>query len=135
MTIGEDSIGAALREFALDQLAQADMQLARAGAWQHGGIHAARKAIARLRACVALLRESSLAEVELEQRLRGFAHGLSALRDTQAALATAKSLRESANTAHAREMWRGLIAELKAHRERALGAALGVDPGYAAHRH
>src|SRR5438309_1157729 len=94
MAASEDSLGAALRDFALDQAAQSDMQLARAGAWQHTGVHLARKAIARLRAGVELLHKSPLAARALEARLRAFAHALSPLRDTQAALATAKSLRD-----------------------------------------
>jgi hypothetical protein len=43
MAISEDTIGAALRDYALDQLAQADLQLARAGAGQRSGVHRARE--------------------------------------------------------------------------------------------
>src|SRR5258707_1214584 len=108
MPASEDTIGAALRDFALDQIAQVDMQLARAGAWQHDGVHNARKAIARLRVCLVLLRKSALAARALENRLRGFAHGLSQLRDAQAAFATAKTLRDESRDAHERTVWREL---------------------------
>lgn len=134
MTAPEDTIGIALRDFALDQLAQVDMQLARAGAWQHTGVHEARKAVARLRACVELLRKSPLADRTLERRLRSFAHGLSPLRDTQAALAAARTLRRHTADARAEKIWQRLIRELKARRERVLGAALMIDPGFASHR-
>ena len=132
MSSTEDNPGAALRDYALDQLAQVDMQLARAGAWQHEGVHLARKALARLRACVELLHKSPQAALPLERRLRSFAHGLSPLRDTQAALSTVKTLgkhdEESGKT------WRELARQLKQRRERVLGAALARDPGFSAHR-
>jgi hypothetical protein len=131
MSAPEDTLGAALRDFALDQIAQVDIQLARAGAWQHNGVHRARKAIARLRAVIVLLRKSALEDRSIERRLRDFARGLSELRDTQAALATAKSLRERRGTL---APWREIAQELKVQRERALSAALMADPGCAAHR-
>lgn len=128
----EGSIGAALRDYALDQIAEVDLQLARAGAWQHEGVHLARKALARLRACVELLRKSPIASWPLERRLRSFAHALSPLRDTQAALATAKELRGA--DPGLRAVWHGLTRDLRQRRDRALGAALSADPGFAAHR-
>jgi len=132
MSITEDNIGAALRDFALDQVAQSDMQLARAGAWQHEGVHLARKALARLRACVELLRKSPQAAPPLEQRLRSFAHGLSPLRDAQAALSTVKTLGKHGEDSD--KTWRDLVRELRQHRERVLGAALANDPGFSEHR-
>jgi hypothetical protein len=132
MSATEDNFGAALRDYALDQLAQADLQLARAGAWQHAGVHLARKALARLRACVELLHKSPQAARALERRLRGFAHGISPLRDAQAALATAKSLLKEENSLNA--TWRNLVRELKQRRHYMLGAALATDPGFSAHR-
>ena len=132
MSTNEDSLGAALRDYALDQLAQVDLQLARAGAWQHEGVHLARKALARLRAGAELLHKSPITSRPLERRLRSFAHGLSPLRDTQAALATAKKLRDGSK--QMRETWREIARELKQHRDRALGAALAADPGFATHR-
>jgi hypothetical protein len=132
MPTSEDNLGAALRDYALDQLADADLQLARAGAWQHDGVHLARKALARLRACVELLHKSPQAALALEHRLRTFAHGLSPLRDMQAAWATAKSLGK--DDKKLREIWRDLAQELRRRRERMLGAALASDPGFSAHR-
>jgi hypothetical protein len=132
MSVTEDNLGAALRDFALDQIADADLQLARAGAWQHEGVHLARKAIARLRACIELLHKSPLGTLTLERRLRGFAHGLSPLRDTQAALATAKELGKKQRKAQ--RLWQQLAGELKERRDRVLGAALMADPGFAARR-
>ena len=132
MSITEDNIGAALRDFALDQVAQSDMQLARAGAWQHEGVHLARKALARLRASVELLHKSPQAALPLEHRLRSFAHGLSSLRDTQAALSTVKTLGKHGEDSD--KTWRDLVRELKQRRERMLGAALASDPGFSAHR-
>jgi hypothetical protein len=132
MSATEDNLGAALRDYALDQLAQVDLQLARTGAWQHEGVHLARKALARLRACVELLHKSPQSALSLEHRLRSFAHGLSPLRDTQAALSTAKRLGKG--NAKLGETWRHLARELRQHRERALGAALASDPGFSAHR-
>src|SRR5690242_20437529 len=117
MSATEDNLGAALRDYALDQLAHVDLQLARAGAWQHEGVHLARKALARLRACVELLRKSPITSLLLERRLRSFAHGLSPLRDTQAALATAKRLR--AKNDELQETWQELARELREHRDRA----------------
>lgn len=131
MSISEDNLGAALRDDALDQVAQADLQLARAGAWQHGGLHSARKAIARLRASVELLHKSALVTRELDHRLRTFAHGLSPLRDTQAALATAKSLDDDDRS---RNDWQDFARALKQRRDRMLGAALATDPGFAMRR-
>jgi len=131
MASSEDNIGAALRDYSLDQLAQADLQLARAGAWQDSGVHQARKAIARLRAGLELLHKSPLAARALEARLRLFAHGLSPLRDMQAALATAKSLRAEKESG---DDWRDFAHALKQRRDRVLGAALAVDPGFAARR-
>lgn len=128
----EDNLGAALRDYALDQIAAADLQLARAGAWQHEGVHLARKALARLRACVELLRKSPLASWPLQRRLRSFAHGLSPLRDAQAALATAKKLRDA--DTDLRDVWHELARQLKQRRDRVLGAALADDPGCAVHR-
>lgn len=132
MSATEDKLGAALRDYALDQLAHIDLQLARAGAWQHEGVHLSRKALARLRACVELLRKSPIASRSLERRLRSFAHGLSPLRDTQAALATAKRLRDKND--ELQETWRELTRDLRQRRDRALGAALADDPGFATHR-
>ena len=132
MSAAEDNLGAALRDYALDQLAQVDMELARAGAWQHSGVHLARKALARLRACVELLHKSPQAALPLEHRLRSFAHGLSSLRDTQAALSTVKTLDKHDEGSD--ETWRDLARELKQRRERVLGAALASDPGFSAHR-
>ena len=132
MSMTEDNIGAALRDYALDQITHADLQLARAGAWQHGGVHLARKAIARLRACVELLHESPQAPREMERHLRRFAHGLSLLRDTQAALATARSLLK--HNGKLAGTWRELARELKQRRDRVLGMALADDPGFASHR-
>jgi hypothetical protein len=132
MATREDNLGAALRDYALDQLANADLQLARAGAWQQSGVHAARKAIARLRACVELLHKSPLPARALERRLRTFAHCLSPLRDAQAAFTTAKALRDDDDGPD--NDWQELACELKQRRERTLGAALADDPGFAAHR-
>lgn len=132
MPTSEDNIGAALRDFALDQIALVDLQLARAGAWQHEGVHLARKALARLRACLELLRKSPFAALALERNLRDFAHGLSPLRDTQAALAAAKHLRGKHTPA--RGVWRRQASELKQRRNAALAAALMSDPGFAEHR-
>jgi hypothetical protein len=132
MPTREDNIGAALRDYALDQIAEVDLQLARAGAWQHEGVHLARKALACVRACVELLRKSPIASWPLERRLRSFAHGLSPLRDTQAALATAKALRDAGKDL--RDVWHDLTRDLKQRRDRVLGAALADDPGLAAHR-
>jgi len=132
MSATEDNLGAALRDYALDQLAQDDVQLARAGAWQHEGVHLARKALTRLRACVDLLHKSPQAAQALEHRLRNFAHGLSPLRDTQAALSTVKFLGKHQEGSD--KTWRDLARELKQRRERELGAALASDPGFSAHR-
>lgn len=132
MSVTEDNLGAALRDYALETLAQTDLQLARAGAWQHDGVHCARKALARLRACVDLLHKSPLSTLSLERRLRSFAHGLSPLRDAQAALATAKRLGK--DDAKLRQIWKDLARHLRQRRERMLGAALASDPGFSAHR-
>ena len=132
MSATEDNLGAALHDYALDQLAQVDMQLARAGAWQHEGVHLARKALTRLRACVDLLHKSPQAAQPLEHRVRSFAHGLSPLRDTQAALNTVKTLGKHDEGSD--QTWRDLSRDLKLRRERMLGAALASDPGFSAHR-
>jgi hypothetical protein len=132
MAASEGNLGAALRDYALDQLAQADLQLARVGAWQHEGVHLARKAFARLRACVELLHKSPQAALALERRLRSFAHALSPLRDAQAALSTTKYL--SRNDQKLSETWRSLAHDLRQRRDRVLGTALASDPGFATHR-
>ena len=132
MSSREDEIGAALRDYALDQLAHADLQVARAGAWQHDGVHSARKAIARVRACVELLHKSPVAQRALERRLRSFAHGLSTMRDAQAVLATAKRMHKVDDTSG--KAWRELARTLKQRRDRILGAALAHDAGFAMRR-
>ena len=87
-----------------------------------------------VRLCLELLRKAPLATQALERRLRSFAHGLSPLRDTQAALAAIKTLRRRDRDVRAKKIWPEQVRELKARRERVLGAALMIDPGFASHR-
>lgn len=134
MTATEDSIGMALRDRARDQLACINMQLARAGAWQHSGIHRARRAIARLRAILRLLAEDDPGAASAERELRRFAHDLSPLRDAQAAFAAAKQLARRSESKNESRSWREIAASLAARRERVLGAALAADPGFSARR-
>jgi len=92
----------------------------------HGAIHAARKAIRRLRASLGLLQDSALELDDADRRLQRLGDSLSDLRDAHVVVQAAVYLQD----AHAAEAWPGIIARLVQRRDRLLQQALQRDPGF-----
>ncbi len=92
----------------------------------HAAIHAARKAIRRLRALLALLQDSALELDDADRRLQRLGDSLSDLRDAHVVVQAAVYLQD----AHAAEAWPGIIARLVQRRDRLLQEALQRDPGF-----
>ncbi|HCR33912.1 MAG TPA: hypothetical protein DIV57_11115 [Stenotrophomonas sp.] len=92
----------------------------------HAAIHAARKAIRRLRALLALLHDSALELDDADRRLQRLGDSLSDLRDAHVVVQAAVYLQD----AHAAEAWPGIIARLVQRRDRLLQEALQRDPRF-----
>ena len=92
----------------------------------HGAIHAARKAIRRLRALLGLLQDSALELDDADRRLQRLGDSLSDLRDAHVVVQAAVYLQD----AHAAEAWPGIIARLVQRRDRLLQQTLQRDPGF-----
>ncbi|TLY51438.1 MAG: CHAD domain-containing protein [Gammaproteobacteria bacterium] len=129
-----DSLALALRARALAYAVEVDAQLVRAGQGRHTGVHRARKAMARLRALLALLHAAATPTTHLEHRLRTIAHGLSRLRDAQAAYNTARRLGGTKRNADEFEAWRGVKDAVGVDRDRLLDAGLRADPAFTGRR-
>jgi CHAD domain-containing protein len=98
---------------------------------RQGSIHAARKAIRRLRSILALCRRALEPEVSvIDQKLKHLGDGLSDLRDAHVVATSALQLA----TGDEREVWIAVASRLEARREALLGAALARDPEFAALR-
>jgi len=89
----------------------------------HAAIHAARKAIRRLRALLALLQDSALELDDADRRLQRLGDSLSDLRDAHVVVQAAVYLQD----AHAADAWPGIIARLVQRRDRLLQEALQRD--------
>lgn len=99
------SLGAALRDYGLAELASAEEQLALPGSRVHDGIHQARKAIRRTRAMLGLVRTMLGPGGRLVDReLRRMNQRLSPLRDAHALVQTLDRLRTKARNDHTRSV-------------------------------
>jgi len=97
---------------------------------RHLAVHAARKAIRRLRGTLALGRDVFGAEfAAIDRSLDRLADGLSALRDAQVVVETAAKL---ANARH--PYWKKISGQLKHRRDLLLDAALRRDPDFSKRR-
>lgn len=97
------SLGAALRDYGLAELAFAEEQLGSRGSRVHDGIHLARKAIRRTRAMLALGKPVLGPGGRLiDRQLRRMNHRLSPLRDAHALVETLDRLRTKARNDQAR---------------------------------
>lgn len=96
----------------------------------HESVHAARKAIRRLRALLALLERTDLALGDADAMLRRLGDGLSGLRDAHVAVETAALLAARAPTAP----WPYVIGRLQARRDAWLRRALAGDPAFGRRR-
>ena len=93
---------------------------------QNDAIHAARKAIRRMRALLALLVDD---EIDLDREdlaLRRLGKGLSDMRDAHVVVETAKRLQAS----NADPGWEAVVDALELRRTRILQRSLAVDPGF-----
>lgn len=124
-----DAPGAVARELLAQDGARVVAALA-APDDQNEGIHAARKAIRRMRAVLALLDEDEF-ELEREDRsLRRLGKSLSALRDAHVVVEAAKRLQVE----HPEPGWDTIITALEMRRTRILQRSLAQDPGFARRR-
>jgi len=92
----------------------------------HASIHAARKAIRRLRALLGLVQHSALDLEDADRRLQRLGDSLSDLRDAHVVVQAAVYLQDS----HAADAWPAIIARLTQRRDRLLQQSLQRDPGF-----
>ncbi|HDS1038495.1 TPA: CHAD domain-containing protein [Stenotrophomonas maltophilia] len=119
--------GLALQQQALEECSLIASALSAAVARApHASIHAARKAIRRLRALLGLLEGTALALDETDQRLQRLGDSLSDLRDAHVVVQAAALLQDR----HAGEAWPTIIDGLTRRRDRLLQQALQRDPGF-----
>lgn len=95
---------------------------------RHKAIHAARKAIRRLR-CILALGKSELGDelIPIDRSLKRVALGLSTLRDAHVVIAAAEKLAGSDEVSKA---WRKLAHKLRRECDRILSEALNADPHF-----
>lgn len=93
---------------------------------QNDAIHAARKAIRRMRALLALLVADDLDLDREDFALRRLGKGLSDMRDAHVVVETARRLQ----ALHPDPGWQPVIEALELRRTRILQRSLGVDPGF-----
>ncbi len=93
---------------------------------QNDAIHAARKAVRRMRALLALLVADDLDLDREDFALRRLGKGLSDMRDAHVVVETATRLQ----TLHPDPGWQPIIEALELRRTRILQRSLGVDPGF-----
>ncbi|WP_419403855.1 CHAD domain-containing protein [Stenotrophomonas rhizophila] len=123
-----DAPGAVARELLAQDGARVVAALAAPD--DQNGIHAARKAIRRMRAVLALLDEDEF-ELEREDRsLRRLGKSLSALRDAHVVVEAAKRLQ----VLHPGPAWAGVVGTLEQRRADILQRAAAVDPQFARRR-
>ncbi len=96
----------------------------------HDSIHAARKAVRRLRALLALVAETALDLDQADNTLRRLGDGLSALRDAHVAVETCDRLSAQAPV----PSWALVRGHLLQRRDRMLARALTGDPAFARRR-
>ncbi len=128
------SLGAALRNFALAELADASLMLGRDGEARHVGVHQARKRLRRARAALALARRA-LGENgrRIDEALARACRGMSPLRDAQALLEALQRL-APAVPAELRDPIPEAMALATVRRDAMLATALERDPGFARRR-
>lgn len=93
----------------------------------HESIHAARKAVRRLRALLALMMKTSLDLDRVDIALRRLGDGLSALRDAHVAVESSERLAAFGPT----HSWSLVREQLQQRRDRKLARALASDPAFA----
>jgi len=93
----------------------------------HEAIHAARKAIRRLRALLALLDHTALEVRQVDRQLQRLGDGLSRIRDAHVVLEAARLLQRG----DAAVPWDAVIEALAQRRQRLLLQLLQDDPGFA----
>lgn len=128
--MANEPVGIRARDLVRDACAALTHDLAPGGDDIHAAVHAARKAIRRLRAVLALLQPSGLALRGIDAALQALGDGLSALRDAHVAVETAVRLSTQATGLD----WTRLIDALQERRAQLLAMALEHDPGFAQRR-
>lgn len=112
------------------QECQAIAQALCVGPNRHAAVHAARKAIRRLRSLLSLLERSGLQLARADRRLHRLGAGLSALRDSHVVVETATTLASGQPALP----WAAVIARLQLRRDGRMQRALEADPEFARRR-
>lgn len=124
--------GAALRDYAAAELAQAIAGLGARGGRLHAGVHQARKALRRTRATLSLGGDALGPGARLVDReLRRLNRGLSALRDAQALVETMDCLIGKRHAPDIAQRLRRARRAAATRRAATARAALRADPGLA----
>ncbi len=124
--IAEASFGPIFAALAAAQADSAARSLARRRN-RHLAVHAARKAIRRLRSILCLCEDALGPEVAgIDRSCKRLARSLSGLRDAHVAAVTARDLASADDD----DLWRTAAAWLEDRRERLLGASLAADPDF-----
>ncbi len=128
--IAEGSLGATFATLAVEQADKAAGALARRRD-RHLAVHAARKAIRRLRSILCLCREALGPDVAgIDRKCKRLAAGLSDLRDAHVVATTARRLTKE----HGDDLWREVAAQLEARRGKLLEDVLSRDPDFGKRR-
>lgn len=123
-------LGVRLKAFALAELAQAQVLLAKPGEKRHDGVHQARKRLRRTRAALALGRKALGGEGRrLYEDLGQLCRGLSPLRDAQALIEGLQRLPASEPDALASALPE-LVERARQRRDDCLARALVRDPDF-----
>lgn len=124
------SLGSTFAALAAEQADKAVCSLARRRN-RHLAVHAARKAIRRLRSILCLCQEALGADVAgIDHKCRRLAAGLSDLRDAHVVATTARGLAQK----HDDDLWRKVAAQLEDRRKRLLEDVLSRDPDFGKRR-
>lgn len=128
--IAEGSLGSTFAALAAEQADKAVCSLARRRN-RHLAVHAARKAIRRLRSILCLCREALGADVAgIDRRCKRLVAGLSDLRDAHVVATTARGLAQK----HDDDLWREVAAQLEGRRAKLLEDVLSGDPDFGKRR-
>jgi CHAD domain-containing protein len=128
--IAEGSLGSTFAALAAEQADKAVRSLARRSN-QHLAVHAARKAIRRLRSILCLCREALGPDVAgIDRKCKRLDAGLSDPRDAHVVATTARGLAKK----HDDDLWREVAAQLEDRRGRLLKGVLSGDPDFGKRR-
>jgi hypothetical protein len=126
------SPGTCLRAHAVAELRRAIACLGWRGSRAHAGVHRARAAMRRVRACLALGGDSLLpGAAMLDRELHQLLRDLSSLRDAQARVETLDWLLQKSRSGPEMDCLRRVRRIAMAERPLALRAAQAADPGFA----